>query len=84
MTPTKLIKFKIRNEKTKNHFLMIMPLNKPMAFTEIVNGFVMIEKDLEPEFQKYYSILRISAYLNNVLVKQGIVKKEEEIFTRIK
>ena len=85
MTPAKLIKFKIRNEKIRKHFLMVMPLNKPMIFTEIVNGFAIIEKDLEPEFQNcFYSLMRISTYLNNVLIEQGIVKKEERIFTRIK
>jgi hypothetical protein len=84
MTPAKLIKFKIRNEKIKKHFLMVMPLNKPMTFAEIANGLIAMEKDLEPEFQKFYSINRISACLNNMLVEQGIVKKEERIFTRIK
>lgn len=75
---------KARNEKIISHFSKAMPLNKPMTFAEIANGLIAMEKDLEPEFQKFYSINRISACLNNMLIEQGIVKKEEKIFTRIK
>lgn len=75
---------KARNEKIISHFSKAMPLNKPMTFAEIANGLIAMEKDLEPEFQKFYSINRISACLNNMLIEQGVVKKEEKIFTRIK
>lgn len=75
---------KARNKKIISHFSKVMPLNKPMTFAEIANGLIVMEKDLELEFQKFYSINRISACLNNMLIEQGIVKKEEKIFTRIK
>lgn len=75
---------KARNKKIISHFSKVMPLNKPMTFAEIANGLIAMEKDLEPEFQKFYSINRISVCLNNMLPKLGIVKKEEKIFTRIK
>lgn len=75
---------KVRNKKIISHFSKVMPLNKPMTFAEIADGFMALEKDLEPDFQKFYSFMRLFACLNSMLPKLGIVKNEEKIFTRIK